>query len=181
VITMKEKKKTYPNPKFGSAEEEDKYWAAHSPIDEGYTGKVQVEKQKRSSFLTIRLTGDELTQLRDLAAKKGMGPSTYIRSNIKDLLDGENPAYLHRVLNHRILQSMVSEKPSKVYNTTTKSNSLSTDIAVIREQVEVLVQELVSTETLDQLVAKVYARMISNNALNPETMKRVKVKHIAMK
>jgi len=86
VIDMAEKKRTYPNPKFGSAEEENKYWATHSPLDEGYAGVIQKEKQKRSSFLTIRLTGEELTQLRDISSSKGMGPSTYIRAMIKDAL-----------------------------------------------------------------------------------------------
>jgi len=86
VIAMVERKKIYPNPKFGSIEEEDKYWATHSPLDEGYSAEIQKEKQKRSSFLTIRLTGEELTQLRDLASSKGMGPSTYIRTLIKGSL-----------------------------------------------------------------------------------------------
>ena len=83
---MAEKKKNYPNPKFGSVEEEDKYWASHSPLNEGYAAEIQKEKQRRSSFLTIRLTGEELTRLRDIASSKGMGPSTYIRALIKDVL-----------------------------------------------------------------------------------------------
>ncbi|MBN1690852.1 MAG: hypothetical protein JW901_07515 [Dehalococcoidia bacterium] len=83
---MKEKKKIYPNPKFDNVVDEDKYWKTHSPLAEGYTAEIQKEKQKRSSFLTIRLTGEELTHLRDLASSKGMGPSTYIRALIKDAL-----------------------------------------------------------------------------------------------
>ncbi len=83
---MAEKKEIYPNPRFGSITEEDEYWANHSPLDEGYSGEIQKEKQKRSSFLTIRLTGEELTQLRDCASSKGMGPSTYIRTLIKGAL-----------------------------------------------------------------------------------------------
>lgn len=89
-MTMTEKKKIYPNPRFGSVEEEDKYWATHSPLDEGYAGEIQKGKQKRSSFLTIRLTGEELTQLRDLSSARGMGPSTFIRTLIKAaLIPGE--------------------------------------------------------------------------------------------
>jgi hypothetical protein len=91
---MKEKKKSYPNPRFSSIEEEEKYWAAHSPLAEGYPIEIQKEKQKRSSFLTIRLTGDELTRLRDLASSKGIGPSTYIRALIKDQLTPRESAEL---------------------------------------------------------------------------------------
>lgn len=86
MIIMAEKKKIYPNPRFGSIEEEDKYWASHSPLNEGYPAEIQKEKQKRSSFLTIRLNGEELTRLRDLASSKGMGPSTLIRTLIKEAL-----------------------------------------------------------------------------------------------
>lgn len=60
-------------------EEEDKYWETHSPLDEGFEGEIQTSEQKRSSFLSVRMTGDELSQLRDEAAKLGMGPSTYAR------------------------------------------------------------------------------------------------------
>jgi len=91
---MAEKKKIYPNPRFGSIEEEDKYWASHSPLDEGYPGEIQKKKQNRSSFLTIRLTGEELTQLRDISSSKGMGPSTYIRALIKDILSPKERAEL---------------------------------------------------------------------------------------
>jgi hypothetical protein len=83
---MTEKKKIYPNPKFETFEEEDKYWATHGPLEEGYDVKVQSERQKHSSFLSVRLTGEELTQLRDLAREKGLGPSTYIRTLVKDAL-----------------------------------------------------------------------------------------------
>jgi hypothetical protein len=94
VITMEEKKKIYPNPKFGSIEEEEKYWTTHSPLDEGYSAEIQKKKQKRSSFLTIRLTGEELTQLRDISSSKGMGPSTFIRTLIKDVLSPREQAEL---------------------------------------------------------------------------------------
>lgn len=74
---MNEKK--YPNPKFSNAEQEDEYWKTHSPLDEGYKGEIQKTKQKRTSFLSIRLTGEELTRLRDKAARLGIGPSTFAR------------------------------------------------------------------------------------------------------
>ncbi len=87
---MTKKAKQYPNPRFSSLEEEDEYWKIHSPLDEGYEGKVQKSKRKRSSFLSIRLTGDELTQLRDMAAKFGMGPSTYARQVLRLTIEQEH-------------------------------------------------------------------------------------------
>jgi len=76
---MSEKLKSYPNPKFTSLEEEREYWEVHGPLAEGYKGRFQRSSQKRSSFLAVRLTGGELTRLRDVAAKQGLGPSTYAR------------------------------------------------------------------------------------------------------
>jgi len=78
---MSDKQKSYPNPKFTSLEEERKYWEAHGPLAEGHKGRINKPKpgQKRSSFLAVRLTGEELTRLRDVAAKQGLGPSTYAR------------------------------------------------------------------------------------------------------
>ena len=51
------------------------------PLAEGQKGRVNKAKagQKRSSFLAVRLTGEELTRLRDIAAKQGLGPSTFAR------------------------------------------------------------------------------------------------------
>jgi predicted DNA binding CopG/RHH family protein len=107
VIAMAEKKKTYPNPRFGSITEEDEYWAKHSPLDDGYSGEIQKEKQKRSSFLTIRLTGEELTQLRDIASSKGVGPSTFIRTLIKDALTPRERAELSLSESSQRFQSIV--------------------------------------------------------------------------
>ena len=106
---MAEKKKIYPNPKFGSFEEEDKYWASHSPLDEGYPAEIQKEKQKRSSFLTIRLTGEELTQLRDISSSKGMGPSTFIRTLIQNALTPREQAELTLSKSGQQLQSIVQK------------------------------------------------------------------------
>ena len=72
-------KNQYPVPKFRNLEEEDKYWQSHSPLMEGYEGKIQKKKQNRASFLSIRLTGEELAHLREIASQCGLGPSTYAR------------------------------------------------------------------------------------------------------
>jgi len=106
---MKEKKKIYPNPKFNNVVDEDKYWKTHSPLAEGYAAEIQKEKQKRSSFLTIRLTGDELTLLRNLALSKGIGPSTYIRALIKDALTPEERAELALSKSTQQFQSVIQD------------------------------------------------------------------------
>ncbi len=68
-------------PEFQSLEEEKKYWEARGPLAEGRKGRINRTKvgQKRSSFLVVRLTGEELTRLRDKAATYGIGPSTFAR------------------------------------------------------------------------------------------------------
>ncbi|OGO20870.1 MAG: hypothetical protein A2Z15_04955 [Chloroflexi bacterium RBG_16_50_11] len=77
---MKEKKRTG-IPEFKTLEEEREYWEARGPLAEGHKGTINKPraKQKRSSFLAVRLTGEELTKLRDIAAKQGVGPSTFAR------------------------------------------------------------------------------------------------------
>jgi len=79
-------------PEFQSLEEEREYWEARGPLAEGQKGRINKPKpgQKHSSFLSIRLTGDELTQLRDMAAKCGMGPSTYARQILKLTIEQEH-------------------------------------------------------------------------------------------
>jgi len=76
---MANRKKEYPVPKFSSLEEEDRYWQSHSPLMEDYEGKVQKKQQNRASFLSIRLTGEQLARLRQIAAQYDLGPSTYAR------------------------------------------------------------------------------------------------------
>lgn len=68
-------------PEFQSLDEERNYWEAHGPLAEGRKGGVSRPKpdQRRSSFLAVRLTGEELTRVRDIAARQGMGTSTFAR------------------------------------------------------------------------------------------------------
>lgn len=84
-------------PEFQSLDEERKYWEARGPLVEGHKGRINRPKpdQKRSSFLSIRLTGEELTQLRDMAAEFGMGPSTYVRQVLRLAIEQKNwPSFL---------------------------------------------------------------------------------------
>lgn len=72
-------------PKFKTLEEEREYWEERGPLAEGYKGVISKPKtkQKRASFLLIRLTSEEITQLRDIAAKLGMKPSTFVRMMLR--------------------------------------------------------------------------------------------------
>lgn len=86
---MEEKREQYPNPSFTSAEEEAEYWKKHSPLTEGYKSTVQQKHQKRSSYLALRLSGEELKQLRDAAQQAGIGPTILARNLILKGLEAE--------------------------------------------------------------------------------------------
>lgn len=81
-----EKKKEKGLPKFQSLEEEKEYWEARGPLAEGRKGRINKPKpkQKRSSFLSVRLTGEEITALRDVAAIFYTTPSELARGAILD-------------------------------------------------------------------------------------------------
>jgi antitoxin component of RelBE/YafQ-DinJ toxin-antitoxin module len=68
-------------PEFQSLDEEKSYWEERGPLAEGRKGRINEPKpgQRRSSFLAVRLTGEELTRLRQIAAQHGLGPSTFAR------------------------------------------------------------------------------------------------------
>ena len=86
---MEEKKERYPNPRFASVQEEEEYWRRHSPLTEDYEGTVQHRRQRRSSHLALRLSGEELKQLRDAAQRAGIGPTTLARNLILRGLETE--------------------------------------------------------------------------------------------
>ncbi len=75
------KKQNLRVPTFASLEEERAYWDARSPLAPGKRGRLHRPEpaQKHSSFLAVRMTGKQLTELRDMASKASVGPSTYAR------------------------------------------------------------------------------------------------------
>lgn len=86
-------KKKYPNLRFKSLEEEREYWEGHSPLVEGYEGKVQCGRQKLSSYFALRLTGQEITRLRDAAARKNLTVSAYARQVLMSAVEeSEQPS-----------------------------------------------------------------------------------------
>jgi hypothetical protein len=68
-------------PQFHTREEERRYWEGRGPLTKESPGRLQRPKhgQQRTSFLAVRLTGEEVAQLRDHASKIGVGPSTFAR------------------------------------------------------------------------------------------------------
>lgn len=107
-------------PEFKSLEEEKEYWEARGPLAEGREGKLNKPKprQKRSSFLAVRLTGEELARLRDIAAKQGLGTSTFARNVLTSVIDkGVLPKRigLDQVLN-AIMSRLSNEDMEKVEN-----------------------------------------------------------------
>jgi hypothetical protein len=81
-----ERKKENKPPEFQSLEEEKEYWEARGPLAEGRKGRINKPKadQKRSSFLSVRLTGEEITSLREVAAIFYTTPSELARGAILD-------------------------------------------------------------------------------------------------
>jgi antitoxin component of RelBE/YafQ-DinJ toxin-antitoxin module len=79
-------------PEFKTLEEERAYWEARGPLAEGHKGTINKprSKQKRSSFLAVRLTGEELTRLRNIAAKQGLGPSTFARMLLTSAIERQS-------------------------------------------------------------------------------------------
>ena len=128
---MNNKSKQYPNPRFSSIEEEDRYWKTHSPLDEGFEGEVQTTEQKRSSFLSVRMTGDELSQLRDEAAKLGLGPSTYARLVLTHAITGQNePAqYTFGYIDSNNWKHESNIGPQGIYILNTDDINITQDIA----------------------------------------------------
>ncbi|MFO7772551.1 MAG: hypothetical protein R6V59_01160 [Dehalococcoidia bacterium] len=121
---MAEKGKRYPNPRFQSVEEEVAYWDRHSPITEGYEGRLQRGHQKRDSFLAVRLSAEELERLRDVADRKGVGPSTLARSMIlAAIAEGGLPA---RVMTMPEFQGVIEKVLQQKLNPDTLSEMLET-------------------------------------------------------
>jgi hypothetical protein len=99
-------------PEFKTLEEEKEYWEARGPLADGHNGTLNKPKpkQKRSSFLAVRLTGEELTRLRDMAARQGLGPSTYARMVLTSAIEGRiytDIASLTEIVNE--IQDLVSQ------------------------------------------------------------------------
>ena len=74
-------------PKFSSLEEERKYWEKRAKAPGNW---IENKPQRRSSFLAIRLTGEEITKLRDAAEKQGVPLSTFARQALIKAMGGDS-------------------------------------------------------------------------------------------
>ncbi len=96
-------------PTFKSLEEEKEYWEAQGPFAKGRRARFNkpVPKEKRSSFLAVRLSGEELTRLRDVAAKEGIGSSTFARKVLLEAIErgGKTPRAMTKKELTKILES----------------------------------------------------------------------------
>ncbi len=88
-MTDTSKKTSLPIPDFKTREEEAAFWDTHSFTDYWHQWKpVDVRFAKNlSGGVTVRLDPDTLEELRTLAKKKGIGPTTLARMWILERLD----------------------------------------------------------------------------------------------
>lgn len=80
-----------PIPRFKDAEEEAEFWDTHSPMDypdEFKKADVTFERPLRH-LLGVRLDAATITQLGEIARRKGIGPSTLARIWIMERLSKE--------------------------------------------------------------------------------------------
>jgi hypothetical protein len=113
-----EKVKDMQKNQIKAMEKEREYWEARGPLEKGARGRINepVPKENRSSFLSVRLSGKELTQLRDLADRYNLGPSTFARQALVSLI-GNAEALKNRniepkkILFDEICDALVAKTP----------------------------------------------------------------------
>ncbi len=78
---MKKNKKTSKIPTFANRDEEAKFWETHSIAD--FKDELKPVKARfaknLSEGITIRFDKDTLNKIRDIANRKGLGPTTLAR------------------------------------------------------------------------------------------------------
>jgi hypothetical protein len=111
-------------PVFNTLEEERAYWDARGPLADGHKGTINKPrpKQKLTSFLAVRLTGEELTRLRDMAAKQGLGPSTYARILLTTTIKQSNPGIVDLSEIKDILEKLPAKVATRIYEKNKESN-----------------------------------------------------------
>lgn len=76
-----------PMPPFKTLDEEAEYWDTHSILDDINNGTaIAFHQANKTNTLTIRFAHDEIQRLREEAFQKGIGPSTFARRLIKQML-----------------------------------------------------------------------------------------------
>ncbi len=79
-------------PKFESEEKEAEHWDTHSPLDRGAEPKAQKVQVRgaKDRPITIRLDSQTRRKLEELAAQRGIGPSTLARSILLSAIERGN-------------------------------------------------------------------------------------------
>jgi len=79
-------------PKFESEEKEAEHWDTHSPLDRGAEPKAQKVQVRgaKDRPITIRLDSETRRKLEELAAQRGVGPSTLTRSILLSAIERSN-------------------------------------------------------------------------------------------
>lgn len=159
-------KSVYPNPQFKSVEEEDAYWQRHDPLTEDYKGKWQRRRQKLSSYFALRLTGEEITRLRNAATKKDLTISAYARGVLMAAVEKEErPAKplttddLAELLGQGIPESVAERMLSLVKEMATGSPSKPTLLVIDTPQVKEW--EEIAKLLIPLLLSLVGARVVS--------------------
>ena len=175
--------KTDEIPEFKTLEEERDYWEKHGPLADGHHGKLtKLENgQKRSSMLAVRLTGEELTKLRDAAARHKVGPSTFARITLTSAIEQEdkNP----RTITVDELKTVLDNNVSSLLRE--KAESLAQRVAIgDPENPSLLVldgNQMKETEELGLEMFRVLLSLVGVKVITPQdegyadVMKRIKV------
>jgi hypothetical protein len=90
-ITMQENKSALECKSF---EEEREDLESRGPLAKGYKSVLNrpESNQNRTSFLSVRLTGEELDKLGFIARGRGVGPSTYARMALLSIIEQSDRA-----------------------------------------------------------------------------------------
>jgi antitoxin component of RelBE/YafQ-DinJ toxin-antitoxin module len=101
-------------PEFKTLEEEREYWEARGPLAPGNRGRTYnpVPGEKHSSFLAVRMTGKEISQLRQLAAKQGVGVSTYARMLLTKAIEEQTEPEVTLTELKELIESLIDRTPS---------------------------------------------------------------------
>lgn len=79
-------------PNFATEEDARAFWDTHSPEDfpgEFSEVNVEIERPLIKRGLTVKLSEETISQLRELAQAQGIGPSTLARMWILERLQGQ--------------------------------------------------------------------------------------------
>jgi hypothetical protein len=101
-------------PEFKTLEEEREYWEARGPLAPGNRGRWSkpVPVQKRNSFLAVRMTGKEIDKLHAMAAKQGVGVSTYARMLLTKAIEEQKEPEVTLTELKELIESLIERTPS---------------------------------------------------------------------